>query len=105
MFGPIKSIVDPEVKVNGQTLELVDTFKFLGVHIDRDGGYKKHLQMRRNSFFTGITEIDRLGVNNLDVPIKIKSLLYTSLVRSKIMYGMESKKINRSSLRNPELIN
>jgi hypothetical protein len=54
IFGPIKSIVEPEVKVNGQTLEIVDTFKFLGVHIDRDGGYKKHLNIRRSAFFSGV---------------------------------------------------
>ena len=76
ILGSIRSIVEPEVKVNGQILELVDSFKFLGVHIDRDGGYKNHMKIRRSAFFSGITEIERLGVNECDIPINMKSLLY-----------------------------
>lgn len=89
ILGKIKTIVEPEIKVNGQILEIVDTFKFLGVHIDREGNFIKHMCVRKSAFFSGLTEIERLGMNEPDVPISMKCLLYTSLVRSKLLYGME----------------
>jgi hypothetical protein len=94
VFGPIKSIVEPEIKVNGQILEIVENFKFLGVHIERGGKHDKHISIRRTAFLSGLTEIENLGFSKSDVPVRMKSLLYTSLVRSKLMYGMECFKLN-----------
>ncbi len=89
IFGQINSIVEPEIMVNNQIIENVKTFKFLGVHIDREGTFKSHIATRKTAFFSGISEIERLGVNKIDVPISMKSLLYTSLARSKLVYGLE----------------
>ena len=71
VFGKIRTIVDPVVKVAGQILEVVDSFKFLGVHIERDGGHKKHIEVRRSAFFAGLSEIVKLGANEKDLPISI----------------------------------
>jgi hypothetical protein len=97
IFGEIKSIVSPEIVVSGQTLEIVETFKFLGVIVDREGKFNKHTTTRRGAFFTGLNEIEKLGVNKLDVPINMKSLLYTSLVRSKLIYGFECIKLKKET--------
>ena len=99
IFGKITSIVEPEIKVNKQTIEIVEVFKFLGVNIDREGTFKKHLIIKRSAFFSGITEVERLGINKLDVPIKMKSLLYTSLVRSKLVYGLEGINLDKTGLK------
>jgi hypothetical protein len=46
-----------------------------------------------------MTEVERLGVHKLDVPIKMKSLLYSSLVRSKLVYGLEGINLDKTGLR------
>ncbi len=66
------SIVEPEVRVRCQILDVVETFKFLAYIL---------IEM-----LDGMTEIERLGVNDCDLPKCMKSLLYTSLVRSKITW-------------------
>ncbi len=89
-FGDSKSIVDPIVRVNGEILEKVEQFKFLGVIICSNGKPDRYLSKRKSLFFNGVTEVTNLGLNKADVPIGMKSLLYTSLVRSKFMYGLET---------------
>ena len=80
-------------------MEVVDVFKFLGVNIDREGNFEKHVKIKKAAFFTGLTEIEKLGVNELDVPLKMKSLLYTSLVRSKLVYGLEGINLSKKLLK------
>jgi hypothetical protein len=99
IFGRICSIVEPEVRVNGQILEIVESFKFLGVHVDNAGQFKKHVSARRSTFFTGLDEVQKLGVNEKDIPLSMKSILYTSLVRSKLMYGLECINLNKTTIR------
>jgi hypothetical protein len=67
------------------------------VIVDREGKFNKHTATRRGAFFTGLNEIEKLGVNKLDVPINMKSLLYTSLVRSKLIYGFECIKLKKET--------
>jgi hypothetical protein len=43
-----------------------------------------------------MSEINTLGFNDNKVPVKVKSLLYQTLARSKIMYGLEAMKINEN---------
>jgi hypothetical protein len=71
----VTSIIEPTLRVNGQVLEIVDTFKFLGVHIDREGKFKIHINARRSAFFSGLSEIEGLGLYENDLPVNMKSLL------------------------------
>jgi hypothetical protein len=97
IFGKITSVVEPEIVVNNQIIEIVEILKFLGFW--EVGSYKKHLSIKRIAFFSGVTGVERLGINKLDVPTKMKSLLYTSLVRSKLVYGLEGINIDKKKLR------
>ena len=98
-FGDSKSIVEPIVRVNGEILEKVEQFKFLGVIISSNGKPDNHLSKRKSLFFNGVTEVTNLGLNKADVPIGMKSLLYTSLVRSKFMYGLETISLSKSRVK------
>jgi hypothetical protein len=53
LLGQPRSVVEETVKVNGVTLEKLNTFKFLGVIIDSKGCFKKHLAERKSLFLTG----------------------------------------------------
>ncbi len=58
--------------------------------ICQDGSYKEHIEKRKSLFLNGLGEVRRLGFDKKGVPIKMKKLLYTSLVRSKLIYGLET---------------
>jgi len=83
-FGEPTSIIELIIKINGDTLEKVKYFKFLGVMIESNGSQKMHLEKRRSLFMTGIGVIQRLGIRKRDVPIGMKSLLFTFLESSAI---------------------
>ncbi len=95
-FGEPTNII---IKINGDTLETVKFFKFLGVITESNGSYRMHLEKRRSLFMTGIAEIQRLGINKRDVPIGMKSLLFTSLVCSKLTYGLETIKLTATKIK------
>jgi hypothetical protein len=98
-LGLQSSIIVPEIRVNGDILEKVLSFKFLGVIIESNGTHKMHIEKRRSLFMTGLGELQRLGINKKDVPIGMKTLLYTSLVRSKLTYGLETINLSESKIK------
>jgi hypothetical protein len=57
-----------------------------------------HYKKRRSLYFQGLAEINNLGFKKSYLPVKIKSLLYTSLTRSKILYGFENFNIKDKDL-------
>jgi hypothetical protein len=81
---------EDKVSIAGVEIEEVKEFKFLGVIISSNGSHMPHYKSRRNVYFKGLSEINKLGFNEKDLPTRIKKLLYTSLVRSKLSYGMET---------------
>jgi hypothetical protein len=83
-FGEPTSIIEPIIKINGDTLEKEKYFKFLGVMIESNGSHRLHLEKRRSLFMKRIGVIQRLGIRKRDVPIGMKSLLFTSLDSSAI---------------------
>jgi hypothetical protein len=83
------------VKLGGVTLEKVHDFKFLGVIICSDNTYNKHYKKRKSLYMEGISEIITLGFNKSDISARLKNLLYTSLARSKLVYGLETIKFTK----------
>jgi hypothetical protein len=99
LLGQPRSVVEETVKVNGVTLEKLNTFKFLGVIIDSKGCFKEHLAKRKSLFLTGLGEVQRLGFNKRQIPVKLKKVLYTAVVRSKLIYGFETIRMSESMLK------
>jgi hypothetical protein len=93
-FGPKYKERDEDVILLNTVVEQVDSFKFLGVTVCSDLGYEQHIQIRKAMYMQAIAEINNLGFNDPKIPVKIKSLLYQSLARSKLLYGLEVAKLN-----------
>ncbi len=87
---PNYSIEEGMVQIGEVPIEEVFEFKFLGVIIRSDGSHTTHLKNRRKLYLKGIAEINSLGFSDKDTPANIKKILYTSLVRSKLAYGLET---------------
>ena len=97
LFGEPRSILTDEIKVNDILLEKVSSFKFLGVIISQDSTFAEHVSKRKALFASGLGEIQRLGFNKREIPVKMKKVLYTALVRSKLIYGLETIKMKDST--------
>jgi hypothetical protein len=86
------------VQIRGALIEEVKEFKFLGVLICSNGSPMPHYKTRKRQYFKGIADINALGFNDKNVPTKIKKLLYTSLARSQLTYGLETCNFSKKEL-------
>jgi hypothetical protein len=87
---PNYSIEEGVILMGGQVIDWVGNFKFLGVIISGNGTYDEHYKNRKKLFFSGLAEVNKLGFSKPELSTKIKALLYTALVRSKLVYGFET---------------
>jgi hypothetical protein len=97
-FGPNVSIAKPIFLLNNAVIEEVKEFKFLGVILTADNISENHLKKRKSLCMMGISEITNIGFNSREMPSKMKALLYTSLARSKLSYGLENIKISTKQM-------
>jgi hypothetical protein len=97
-FGPKYSDEVENVTLLGQPVEQVAEFKFLGVTICDDLDFKPHIKKRTSMYRQAVSEINNLGFDDTKIPVKIKTLLYQSLARPKLMYGLESMQIKRNDV-------
>ena len=87
-FGPISSW-----QIDGETMETVTDFIFLGSKITADGDYsheiKRHLLLGRKA----MTNLDRV-LKNITLPTKVH--IVKAMVFPVVMYGCESWTINKA---------
>jgi len=81
----LKEFQIPKLKINNNVIEKVDTFKFLGIHIDSTLSWHKHINETSNkiSKTNGI-----LSYLSRFIPSKILLIIYNSLVLSHLNYGI-----------------
>ena len=67
----------PEIKINGQLVERVTEFNFLGLSIDEHLNWKSHIQKVSNKVSRSISVLNRL---NKFLPITILRILFNALI-------------------------
>ena len=86
--------------LNGDIIEKVTEFKLIGFIICDNLNHKKHVKKRRAMCIGAVKDLDILGFTEHIVSSKMKSLCYSSLARSKLMYGMENVNLGPNELKN-----
>ena len=77
------------ITMNGQTLEEVKDFKYLGSFVSEDGSSTKEIKTRIGIATSAMTRLARVWRSNtISFPVKVR--LYKSLVLSTLLYGCES---------------
>ena len=75
--------------MNGQILEEVENFKYLGSTLSKDGSSTKEIKIRLGLATSAMTRLNNIWKSNsISLPTKLK--LYKSLVVSILLYGCES---------------
>ena len=75
----------PNIFLNGDTIEQVDTFNFLGIILDKHMSWKSHIEMLANKISKYCGILTRLK-NYL--PLFVLRTLYFSMVNSHLNYGL-----------------
>ena len=81
--------LQPEIKIGGKTLEQVDSFKYLGAHITKDGKSDKEIRSRLAMATSALAKLQPL-FKNKSVSIKTKMRLLRAIVISTALYGCEA---------------
>ena len=77
------------IKLNGQELEEVDNFKYLGSTLTKDGSSTKEVKTRLSLAGSAMTRLNTIWKSkSISFPVKLK--LYKSLVVAILLYGCES---------------
>ncbi|KAL8580775.1 hypothetical protein ACOMHN_018447 [Nucella lapillus] len=86
------------IKINGQKLEEVDSFKYLGSIITKDGSSTKEARTRLSLASSAMTKLDTIWKSNtISLPVTIR--LYKLLVISILLYGYKSWTLNAETER------
>ncbi|KAL8564069.1 hypothetical protein ACOMHN_034546 [Nucella lapillus] len=86
------------INMNGQKFEEVDSFKYLGSIITKDGSSTKEIRTRLSLASSALTKLDTIWKSNtISLPVKIR--LYKSLVISILLYGCKSWTLNAETER------
>ena len=81
---PQKRIINPKLKINGYDIEIVDSFNFLGIHLDKDLKWKNHLDIIRKKISRIMGVLCRL---KHFLPENILLTIYNALVLPHLNYG------------------
>ena len=76
------------ITLNGQTLDEVDKFKYLGALITKDGTSDKEIRTRIATASAAMSNLNKIWKSKIDLRIKIK--LYKSLITTIFLYGCEA---------------
>ena len=85
------------IKLDCHVLEEVETFKYLGSTLTKDGRSIKEIKIRLSLASSIMAKLWKIWKSNISFPVKIK--LYSSLVLSVFLYGCESWTLNAEAER------
>jgi len=76
------------ISMNGEILEEVDEFKYLGAILTKDGTSRKEVRARISAATAAMARLQRIWISTISTKTKIS--LYRSLVISILLYGCET---------------
>jgi len=74
---------------DGNKLEIVNEFKYLGITINYDGKMKKHIENAVQKGRMASFQVSRFIQSKKDFPVKLAMILGQSLIQSVLAYGVE----------------
>jgi hypothetical protein len=87
-----------DFQVDNQALKKVCTFRYLGYLITSDGKQTEHYSMRKQAANLAKRELDKINLKNSLLDPKIKGLMIQTLVRSRLVYGLDNCFMNEDTI-------
>lgn len=80
----------PNVVINSNQIEVVDSFCYLGSIIDEFGGYDQEISARIAKANAAFSLLTKQSWKRWDISLQTKFRVYTAAVRSILLYGSET---------------
>lgn len=77
------------IEINGEKIEEVGSFKYLGVTVNSNGTMEGEIEERIRSYSRGVGQLYPL-LRNRHVTRQVKTLIYTTILRPVLLFGSES---------------
>ena len=95
IFGSKKQISESKVMVlHGRTLDNVNSFKFLGVHLKPNFNCSQHIKHIKTVALAASYKLSSLGINTTIITAELKSFLINVYCRTALQYGIENSFLN-----------
>ena len=85
--------------ISGELIKEVSQFKYLGIEIHNQLSSKPHLNAREELFYTRLSELNHVGMDNIKTSSKYRAMLYKTYARPVLMYGMDLVNMNIGQLK------
>ena len=96
--------IEREIKIDGQELEEVDQFTYLGSKVTNEGGASEDIKARLQKARGAFLSLSQVWKSSL-YSVKTKVRIYNSNVRSVLMYGSECWKMTVADTKKCEAFN
>ena len=87
-----------EFGVEGVIIEKVYSFKYLGYIITSDDDNNLHIEKRKLVANLARKDLDKMNLKNPHLEPQVKGLMIQTLIRSKLLYGLENASLKPSKL-------
>ena len=81
--------VNERWKVNGQNIEVVDKFNYLGVTLDSTGSWNTQKTLAKMKAYQALRATGKCIAVTPDIKVQMLENIYEMVCESKIMYGIE----------------
>lgn len=85
----LNNVSSEPIKINGEIIESVSDFTYLGSNVSKDGGCVKDVEQRVNKARYAFGQLKKIWrANNIHLDLKIK--IFNACVKSVLLYGCET---------------
>ena len=95
---PRQADPDENFMAGGTLVEKVYTFKYLGYMVTSDDNNATHIEKRKLVANLARKELDKMNLKNMVLEAEVKGLMIQTLVRSKLIFGMENASLAPSTI-------
>ena len=88
--SPAEPYNEPNITVNGQRLDVVDTFVYLGSNLSRDGNLDAEIFVRIQKAAVAFGKLEKRVWSNRDITIRTKVDVYRTCVITTLLYAAET---------------
>ena len=87
-----------------QTIQRVNSMRYLGAIIDENLSNKAHLKQRNQSLMNKLSQINKMGFNEINLDTDIKTLIFKTYLRPILHYGLENLVLNATEKKKLQII-
>ena len=82
-----KMVRNPTIKINEKNIQRVNSYKYLGIHLDEGLTYNIHIQNIHQTALKTINKLITLAQGHYKIPVKTIKLYYKAIITPIVSYG------------------